>query len=150
MADSLRVKGLWLALTGGVEPLAPSAVAYPIADPVDSQPAPLGCEDLLKAIARGLSVRIDYEGGSRGLAPRDITPKRFAHHGGASYLVAFCHIDAYEKSFRLDRVRRYEVMGLHVPKWPHPRLHALDNDLMRVAGLSQIFNHIINYNYTIT
>jgi DNA polymerase III subunit epsilon len=111
LADSLRVKALWLALTGGIEPLEPAAVVYPIADPARSEPAPLGWEVLVDAIARGLRVRIEYQGGTRGAALRDITPRRFAHRGGAVYLVAFCHLDAFEKSFRLDRVRRYEVVS---------------------------------------
>ena len=32
-----------------------------------------------------------------------------------AYLVALCHIDTYEKSFRLDRVRRFEVVQPTAP-----------------------------------
>ena len=47
----------------------------------------------------------------QGDTPREVTPRAFVHRGGIPYLVAFCHLDAYVKSFRLDRVRRYEIVG---------------------------------------
>jgi DNA polymerase III subunit epsilon len=125
LADCLRVKALWFALTGGIEPLDPRPVTYPIADTIRTEPAPLGWEALVDAMAGGLRLQIEYEGGSRGLAPREVTPIRFAHRGGASYLVAFCHIDAFEKSFRLDRVRSYRVITSPAPSGSKPdrRLH---------------------------
>ena len=55
-------------------------------------------------------VRIEYAGGTRGLAPREITPRRFSNRGGVAYLVALCHLDRKEKQFRLDRVRNFEVV----------------------------------------
>ncbi len=54
---------------------------------------------------------MEYDGGSRGPSPREITPRRFLHKGGIAYVVALCHADVFEKSFRLDRVRRYEVLS---------------------------------------
>lgn len=109
LADSLRVKGLWLAL-GGAESPRESLVCYPIVDRRGPSPVPTGWEALTEAIAEGRSVRIEYAGGSRGDTPRDITPRGYAHRGGIAYVVAFCHLDAFEKSFRLDRVLRYEVL----------------------------------------
>jgi DNA polymerase III epsilon subunit family exonuclease len=111
LADSLRVKGLWLALQvqADQEPATP-LVSYPVYDPRRRVPAPLGWERLSEAIERGWRVRMEYAGGSRGNTPREVTPRAFVHRGGVAYLVAFCHLDAFEKSFRLDRVRRYEVM----------------------------------------
>ena len=50
------------------------------------------------------------KGGVAAAALRDITPRGFVHRGGVAYLVAYCHHDSFEKSFRLDRVRRYEVV----------------------------------------
>ena len=41
--------------------------------------------------------------------PRSITPRRLVHRGGATYLIAFCHIDSLEKSFRLDRIRSVQL-----------------------------------------
>ena len=109
LADSRRVMGLWLALDGPDEPET-SLVSYPIFDPRPRPPRSAGTA-WSEAIARGLRVRMEYDGGLPGLgAPRD-HPGRFAHRGGVAYLVAYCHLDAFEKSFRLDRVRRYEVIS---------------------------------------
>jgi DNA polymerase III epsilon subunit family exonuclease len=111
LADSLRVKGLWLALGGGREP-GSVLVSYPVVDDRRSDIIPNGWDAVADAIARGLTVRMEYEGG-RGGAPREVTPRAFAHRGGVTYLIAYCHIDAFEKSFRIDRVRRYEVVLSH-------------------------------------
>lgn len=109
LADSSRVKGLWLAMTGGKAP-EPAPPSYPVL--ATGTPVPTGWSDLEQAIARGQRVKIEYEGGSRGMSPREITPRSFRHLGGVTYVVACCHLDAQEKSFRLDRVRRYEVMNV--------------------------------------
>jgi DNA polymerase III epsilon subunit family exonuclease len=108
LADSLRVKGIWLALAVGLEPSA--LVAYPIEDRRGGSPVPVGWERLAVAIARGYRVRLEYAGGTRGEAPREITPRRFVHKGGLPYVIALCHLDHFEKAFRLDRVRAYEVL----------------------------------------
>ncbi len=108
LADSERVKGLWMAITGGVPP-DPPPPAYPVI--ATDTPVPSGWGELELAIARGQSVRIEYEGGSRGTTPREITPRAFRHLGGVTYVVARCHLDRQEKSFRLDRVRRFEVVA---------------------------------------
>ncbi len=63
----------------------------------------------MKAAAQCIMVRIEYDGGTRGSTPRSITPRRFVQRGGATYLVAFCHLDDFEKSFRLDRIRCVEI-----------------------------------------
>jgi DNA polymerase-3 subunit epsilon len=110
LGDGLRVKGLWLALGAGAEPPEPWS-AYPIHDALGSVPVPAGWEPLAEAMLRSLGVRIEYHGGSRGAAPREITPRRFAQRGGTTYIVAHCHIDNFEKSFRLDRVIRFEVVS---------------------------------------
>jgi DNA polymerase-3 subunit epsilon len=111
LADSRRVKGLWLAL-GGESALTrerPPAI-YPIHDPAGPPPAPYGWDRLSEAVARGWTVRVIYEGGTRGDVPREITPRRFVNRGGVAYVASLCHIDAKEKEFRLDRVRSYEVL----------------------------------------
>jgi DNA polymerase III epsilon subunit family exonuclease len=110
LADSLRVKGLWLALGGEQSPPGVS-FAYPVQVVYRSAPAPLGWEVMADAIATGRRVRMEYAGGTRGLAPRDVSPKRFVVRGGVSYLVAQCHVDEFEKEFRLDRVVRFEVLA---------------------------------------
>jgi DNA polymerase-3 subunit epsilon len=109
LADSLRVKEIWLLLGGGSEPLD-ALVSYRIFDPTDSEPTPEGWEPLSRAAALGTIVRIEYDGGTRGVAPRSITPRRFVQRGGSTYLIAFCHLDSFEKSFRLDRIRCVELV----------------------------------------
>jgi predicted DNA-binding transcriptional regulator YafY len=108
LSDSLRVKALWLHLEGALEP-PELLVSFPIIDGRRANPTPSGWEPLLQAAALGWTVRIEYEGGSRGSALRSITPRRIVQRGGSSYLVAYCHLDAFEKSFRLDRIRRFEL-----------------------------------------
>jgi DNA polymerase III epsilon subunit family exonuclease len=111
LADAVRVKGLWLALEGPAQPFE-TLVGYPILDPRESMSIPLGYEAIRRAIVHGWRVRMEYTGGTRGDAPREVTPRAFVHRGGIPYLVAFCHLDDYEKSFRLDRVRRFEVVAV--------------------------------------
>ena len=108
LADSLRVKTIWLRLHGELE-AENTLVSYRISDPDDSGPTPEGWEPLMDAAARSIMVRIEYDGGTRGTTPRSITPRRFVQRGGATYLVAFCHLDFFEKSFRLDRIRGVEI-----------------------------------------
>lgn len=109
LADSLRVMAVWLRLGGPSLPES-ALVSYPIADTRGAPPVPVGWERLSAAIAQGARVRIEYAGGTRGTGPREVTPRGFANRGGIAYLVAYCHLDSFEKSFRLDRVRSYEVV----------------------------------------
>ena len=109
LGDSLLVKGVWLALGGHDVPTG-SRVAYRIADARRPVSAPVGWDGVAEAIVRGRSLRLEYAGGSRGSAPRTVTPRAIVQRGGVSYLVAVCHLDAREKKFRLDRVARYEVL----------------------------------------
>jgi DNA polymerase III epsilon subunit family exonuclease len=110
LGDSLRVKGLWLALGGPSVPVE-ELVSYPFFDPARPAIVPVGWERVNAAIASGCRLRMEYAGGSRGEAPREVTPRAFVHRGGVAYLVAFCHLDAFEKSFRLDRVRSFAIIG---------------------------------------
>lgn len=107
--DAAAVAALWFRL-GGPDLDTQAMVSYPIRDGSKAIRPPLGWERLDEALFRCLPVRIAYVGGSRGDAPRLVTPRRFAHRGGIAYLVATCHLDSIEKSFRLDRIRTYEVL----------------------------------------
>jgi DNA polymerase III subunit epsilon len=109
LADSLRVKDIWIRLCGPVESWD-SLVSYRMFDSKDSVSPPQGWERLQRAVARGCSIRIEYDGGTRGPAPRSIIPRRFVHSGGVTYLVAFCQLDCFEKSFRVDRIRVLELV----------------------------------------
>lgn len=107
LADSRRVKGLWLALADDRMPIAYRLYVVGAA----RTPGPAGWDDLDLAITRGATVRIEYNGGTQGPGPRLITPRRWLHKGGVTYLVAFCHRDDYEKCFRVDRLRSYEIVS---------------------------------------
>ncbi|MFO0907573.1 MAG: exonuclease domain-containing protein [Isosphaeraceae bacterium] len=109
LADSLRVKELWLSLNGSTYP-AEHLVAYSLNGVLNPARVPLGWDRLAEAIARGQTVRMNYLGGTRGATPREVTPRGVVHRGGVAYLVAYCHLDDLEKSFRLDRVQRYDVV----------------------------------------
>jgi DNA polymerase III subunit epsilon len=109
LADSRRVRGLWLAIGSEAGP-GQETLAYPIFDARQPLPAPTGWGGVEQAIGRAQVVRIEYAGGTRGLTPRDITPRRFSNRGGVAYLVAICHIDRKEKEFRLDRVKGFTVI----------------------------------------
>lgn len=111
LADALRVKDLWLALQGPTTPVE-TLMAYPLVAEAPRSSVPVGWEAVAEAIKAGRRVRMEYTGGSRGCAPREVTPRAFQNRGGTAYLVAFCHIDLLEKSFRLDRVQWYEEIGL--------------------------------------
>ena len=110
LADSYRVKGLWCALTQGLAEL-PRLTTYPLRCGSTSAAIPSGWDVMAQAMTRGQRVRIEYNGGSQGPRPREITPKRFLHQGGVAYVVALCHLSASEKSFRLDRVVRLELVS---------------------------------------
>jgi DNA polymerase-3 subunit epsilon len=109
LADSRRVQGLFLAL-GGPQVLPEGLVAYPVLDVRRPAGAPCGWDTVVQAIAAGRRLRMEYQGGTRGDVAREVTPRGFVNRGGVAYLVAYCHLDALEKSFRLDRVIRYEVV----------------------------------------
>ena len=111
LADCLRVAGLWRAIVEGVDGWPPGAIAYPVQPPQPSgMPAPpVGLEALSQAIRAAARVRFRYEGGTHGHLPREASPLRIEARGGVAYLVAHCHLDDREKSFRLDR---FALLGL--------------------------------------
>lgn len=65
---------------------------------------PKGFEDIKTAIAERRPVLIVYEGGTRCEEPRLVSPRSLLQSGGMVYLAGFCHIDAREKMYRLDRI----------------------------------------------
>ncbi len=111
LADSTRVRGLWLALQEAGEPDEPDPLAYPIFDGERPMPAPRGWAEVARAIERDEVLRIEYGGGTRGPAPREVSPRGFSTRGGVAYLLARCHLDDKEKQFRLDRVRHFAILG---------------------------------------
>jgi DNA polymerase III epsilon subunit family exonuclease len=71
---------------------------------------PEGFEDLAAAIDRALIVEIVYEGGTKGLEPRRVTPRAFLRTSGYLYLAAHCHVDDREKMYRLDRIKSFRLL----------------------------------------
>ena len=73
--------------------------------------APAGTTEearLTAAIALRRSVRIVYDGGTKGAGRRDVTPRDLVRRGGDLYLLAWCHADGREKRYRMDRIREVE------------------------------------------
>jgi DNA polymerase III epsilon subunit family exonuclease len=123
LEDSSRVMGVWLAAIGEVmrcersmpkpSPLAAlePLVRYGISsNSSEDNPALKGFEWLSEAIENARTICLEYGGGSRGQAPRRVTPLSVERRAGTSYLVAICHVDRIEKSFRFDRILRAAVV----------------------------------------
>jgi DNA polymerase-3 subunit alpha (Gram-positive type) len=70
---------------------------------------PMGFEALAAAIKNSLPVIMIYKGGTKGSIPRTITPLATIQRNGIIYLVAYCHLDKVEKSFRLDRIKEFQI-----------------------------------------
>ncbi|MFH1920832.1 MAG: WYL domain-containing protein [Planctomycetota bacterium] len=70
---------------------------------------PPGYEELEVAIREERTVLLIYEGGTRGLVERRITPRALFQSSGRAYLTAHCHMDGIEKTYRLDRIRELRV-----------------------------------------
>ncbi|WP_165231446.1 exonuclease domain-containing protein [Aquisphaera insulae] len=106
--DALCVKDLWLVLDGPASP-AGTLVSYPIHSVEETPAAPLGWDLLSFAIESRCVVRIEYDGGTKGRAPRQILPRRYVRKGGEAYVLAHCQKDGFEKAFRLDRILHCEL-----------------------------------------
>jgi DNA polymerase III subunit epsilon len=106
MADTLLVKEIWLRLGG--QRNWDRSISFRMFDARESVALPEGWEALERAVARRVDLRMEYEGGTRGMAPRSVTPRRLESRGGSTFLIAYCHLDLLEKSFRVDRIRAIE------------------------------------------
>jgi DNA polymerase III epsilon subunit-like protein len=106
MADSLLVKEVWLRLGGHRE--CDRSISFRMFDARKAVALPDGWEILEHVVTRGCDLRIEYDGGTRGTAPRSVTPLRLESRGGSTFLVAHCHLDSLEKSFRVDRILAVE------------------------------------------
>ncbi|MDX2036817.1 MAG: exonuclease domain-containing protein [Isosphaeraceae bacterium] len=109
-ADSRRVMQLWLEMRRRSPVVETSVALFKLQEPDDLSTVPEGWSDLIRAVRERRAIRMAYAGGSRGPAPRAVSPRRFVTRAGVSFVVAFCHLDECEKEFRLDRVLRYELI----------------------------------------
>jgi DNA polymerase III epsilon subunit-like protein len=84
------------------------AVAGPPLTLAEFAALPIELPEALAPIARGLAERrdvvIEYRGGSKGRAPRRVTPSHLFARQGRVFLEGYCHMDREMKSFRLDRI----------------------------------------------
>ncbi len=61
------------------------------------------------AIQQQCTVVMVYEGGTKGLTDRRVTPRKLVTAYGTRCLIAYCHSDQMEKTFRLDRIRELRI-----------------------------------------
>jgi hypothetical protein len=73
----------------------------------DLQPhgPPAAHQDLAAVIRENRTVVVLYDRGTKGMSTARITPRSLLHTGRYPYLIAYCHTDGMEKTFRLDRIR---------------------------------------------
>jgi DNA polymerase-3 subunit epsilon len=110
--DARALRALWLALGVRAEE---ARVRYEVAAraPGAGVAVPRGLEILVIAAGSGQTLSIVYSGGTKGLAPRLVTPRSLVRSGGSGYLRAVCHLDGIEKDFRIDRILEAEAaLGL--------------------------------------
>jgi predicted DNA-binding transcriptional regulator YafY len=74
--------------------------------PVCAIEPPAGFEALAMALAGQCTMMIVYEQGMQRSRPRKITPRSLVEVQGIAYVIAHCHRDDVEKTFRLDRIRQ--------------------------------------------
>ena len=118
LSDARLTKEVFLALLDQAPSIRSTAELDRFAPPLsffDSQvfeiDPPPGFEDLGRAMEGKYEIVIVYEGGTKGLQPRNITPKLLMNRKGMNYLVAYCHTDRKEKYFRMDRIREYRLVN---------------------------------------
>jgi predicted DNA-binding transcriptional regulator YafY len=117
LADARLTKDVLLALLRRAPKAKTVADLSQLAPPIMFESAriyevkpPTGFEDLGTAIAEGRPIVMVYEGGTKGEEPREVTPRALLGYGGVVYLAAFCHADAREKVYRLDRIKSFHLI----------------------------------------
>jgi DNA polymerase III epsilon subunit-like protein len=116
LADARLTRDVFLALLGKVSAVKTIEDLGRLAPPIMFESsriyearAPRGFEDLAVAIESRHPIVMVYEGGTRGEEPREVTPRAILGYGGIVYLAAFCHGDAREKVYRIDRIRSFRI-----------------------------------------
>lgn len=109
LADSFRVRQIFLALTADDPEPDRLPLAYPFHDGAGRPPIPRGWQNAALAIEQATDLQIEYAGGSHGLQARRVSPRKFSYRGGVAYLVAVCHHDQKIKEFQVDRIQNYWV-----------------------------------------
>jgi DNA polymerase III subunit epsilon len=118
LSDARLVQSLFCRILA-LPPEMPSvARLFTVAPPLNvrvavcPEPAgPINHAHLALAIAQQRTVVMVYEGGTQGLADRRVTPRQLDFSRGFPCLIAYCHTDCMEKTFRLDRIRNLRLEG---------------------------------------
>ena len=102
---------------GNVDEISKLFSVYRMAD-FEAQTTELPDEfaDLTVAIIEGKRVEIEYQHPARGLDTRIIRPQRAFRLGSVYYVGAHCERARAERTFRLDRIANYRVLGDDYPK----------------------------------
>jgi DNA polymerase III epsilon subunit family exonuclease len=113
LADARLVKDVFLEVLRhrpSIKTMADLARLSPMltfADaPVVPAPLPTGFEPLATALFESRALTISYALVGRGAEVRKITPRLLLQANGLAYVIAHCHRDGFEKTFRLDRILR--------------------------------------------
>ena len=116
LSDSRLVMGVFQNMLGRNPRLRTVGDLFRLSAPMDFRhigvaavEPPVGYEDLTLAIVEERALVMVYEGGTKGVQQRKVTPRALLNTRGHIYLAALCHIDNTEKSFRLDRIREFHI-----------------------------------------
>ncbi len=63
------------------------------------------------AVQLGLRLEITYAGPGQNAKTRAIRPLYLSTQNGARYLTAFCELAHAERTFRLDRIVSFRLLG---------------------------------------
>ncbi|HID77560.1 MAG TPA: WYL domain-containing protein [Planctomycetaceae bacterium] len=115
LGDARRVAAVFRAIVARsprletVGDLCRTVTPQQIAVPLSRVPPHQACQLLRSAICESRTVVIVYQSRTGGRTERRITPKSLAASGRRLYLVAYCHTDGMEKTFRLDRIHDLRI-----------------------------------------
>ena len=114
--DAMLLKDVFRHLVHAPPPLESTAQLAQLASPMTFQqfaprgtPIPSRLRGLDAVTERHEPIEIVYGGGSQPGARRVVTPRALVFARGRHYLVAYCHRDEIEKTFRIDRIRSFRL-----------------------------------------
>ncbi len=93
--------------TGAEDPLGKFRVRF---DPHAEVPIPRKLRNLGRGLAEGRDVVVHYPTATGGVFPREVTPRDVVHLMGRNYLRAVCLQTREERTYRLDRIRRVDLV----------------------------------------
>jgi DNA polymerase III subunit epsilon len=112
LSDARLVKDVFLAILQHAPTVRTIADLERLSSPLAFADAPVcaiepppGFETLTTAITERCAVTIVYDRGAQRPGPRKISPRLVLEVNGVAYVVAHCHQDGCEKTYRLDRIR---------------------------------------------